>query len=205
MYSCNRSDKRHNLYLKWTKDSYKVQSTVRDVLAINSLSKSSIFTERLQVSFNLSKLDISQRASLVTSTIIRDISKGVAECSDSLSSFINLDLRDDDTLLVVWASSASDLAIYDALKNDSDSLTHSESSDGCNLYYFFNTSETQLWVDGAESYGLACSRNVSGSLQFSETCYIDECLSFITTNSETYSKSFVECSPLLVLWLFGTT
>ena len=40
----------------------------------------------------LSKLDISQRASLVTSTIIKDISKGVAECSDSLSSFINLDL-----------------------------------------------------------------------------------------------------------------
>ena len=163
VYSCNRSDKRHNLYLKWTKDSYKIQSTVRDVLARNSLSKSSIFTERLQVSFNLSKLDISQRASLVTSTIVKDISKGVAECSDSLSSFINLDLLaleldlHDDTLLVVWASSASDLAIYDALKKDSDNLTHSESSDGCNLYYFFNTSETQLWVDGAESYGLACS------------------------------------------------
>ena len=156
--------------MKWTKDSYKIQSTVRDVLARNSLSKSSIFTERLQVSFNLSKLDISQRASLVTSTIIKDISKGVAECSDSLSSFINLDLLaleldlHDDTLLVVWASSASDLAIYDALENDSDNLTHSESSDGCNLYYFFNTSETQLWVDGAESYGLACSRNNSQKL-----------------------------------------
>ena len=58
-----------------------------------------------------------------------------------------------------------------------------------------------MWVDGAESYGLACSRNVSGFLQFSETCYIDECLSFITSISENYSKSFVECSPLLVLWL----
>ena len=48
--------------------------------------------------------------------------------SDSLSPFINLDLLaleldlHDDTLLV-WASSASDLAIYDALKKDSDNLT----------------------------------------------------------------------------------
>ena len=58
-----------------------------------------------------------------------------------------------------------------------------------------------MWVDGTESYGLACSRNVSEFVQFSETCYIDQCLSSITTISETYSKSFVECSPLLVLWI----
>ena len=76
VYYCIISDKRPKLYLKWTKDSCKIQSIVRNAFSINSLSKSYIFTEMLNVSINLSKLDISRKASLVTSIIIiKDISK----------------------------------------------------------------------------------------------------------------------------------
>ena len=163
--------------------------------------------EQFQVSFSLTKIDIPRRASLVTSTIVKDVVKSVVEPSDSVSSFGELDMMDlkfdlqDDNLLIVCASSASDLALYDQLKRDSDCVTHSELSESHNLFYFFNTSEAQLWVDGARFYGLTCSQNVSGFLQLAEACYIDECYEFISIISDTYSKSFVECSPLLVLWL----
>ena len=65
----------------------------------------------------------------------------------------------------------------------------------------FNTTECKLLVDGAMYYGLTCPQNVYGFLQFEETCYFDECFDFISTIVSTYCKSFVECTPLVVLWL----
>ena len=50
-------------------------------------------------------------------------------------------------------------------------------------------------------YGLACPRNVFGFLEFEEICFFDECHAFIATIENTHSKRFVECTPLVVLWL----
>ena len=47
-------------------------------------------------------------------------------------------------------------------------------------------------------HGLTCPQNV---LQFEENCYFDECFEFIPTIVSTFCKSFVECTPLVVLWL----
>ena len=124
------------------------------------------------------------------------------------SSFDKFDLRKlefdlgDDKLLIVWASSASDQAMYDGLKKDSQNTNLSSlNSEGHDVYYMFNTTNSQLWVDGAMFYGLTYPQNVSGFLQFEETCYFDECFEFIHTIVSTYCKSFVECTPLVVLWL----
>ena len=74
------------------------------------------------MSFSLTKLDIPMKAWLITSTIVKDVSKSVTKCSDSVSAFDNLDLLDlelnlqDNRLLIVWESSASDLDLYDCLK-----------------------------------------------------------------------------------------
>ena len=134
--------------MKWKNNYYGVRTLVRDALS---------------------------EASLVTSTILKEISFSVAVCFDSLSSFENLDLRKlelnlvDDKLLIVWASSASDQTMYDRLKRVSQNTNLS-----ChNVYYMFNTTECQLWVDGAMFYGLTYPRNVSGFLQFEEMCYFD--------------------------------
>ena len=70
--------------------------------------------EQFHVSFNISNLTIQTRASLVTSTILKDVNLSVAASSGLFSQFDNLNLRKlefdlvDDKLLIVWASSASD-------------------------------------------------------------------------------------------------
>ena len=160
------------------------------------------------MSFSLRMLDIQSRASLVTSTIIRDITKRVVVCPDTVTSICKFDLAIlernlfDDTLLIVWASSASDSSLYKQFKRDSDNEDLSlMSNEGHTCYHLFNTSESQLWTDGVRFYGLSCPRNVSGFLEFEETCYLDQCTGFINTVLTTYSKSFIECSPLVVLWL----
>ena len=52
-----------------------------------------ITEEQFHVSCNLSNLTIQRRASLVTSTILKEVSLSVAACSDLFSPFDNLDLR----------------------------------------------------------------------------------------------------------------
>ena len=158
------------------------------------------------MSCNLSNFIIQRRASLVTFTILKEGSSSVAACFVLFSSFDKFDLRKlefdlgDDKLLIVWASSASDQAMYDRLKRDSqNTILSSLNSEGHDVYYMFNTTESQLWVDGAIFYGLICPQNVSGFLQFEETCYFDECFEFIPTIVSTYCKSFVECTPLVIL------
>ena len=74
------------------------------------------------MSCNLSNSTIQRRASLVTFTILKELSSSVAACFVLFSSFDKFDLRKlefdlgDDKLLNVWASSASDQAMYDRLK-----------------------------------------------------------------------------------------
>ena len=92
--------------------------------------------------------------------------------------------------------------MYDGLKIDSQNTNLSSlNSEGHDVYYMFNTTESQLCVDGAMFYGLTYPQNVSVFLKFEETCYFDECFEFIPTIVSTYCKSFVECTPLVVLWL----
>ena len=50
-------------------------------------------------------------------------------------------------------------------------------------------------------YGLTSPRNVYDFLEFEEICFFDECHAFLATIENTYSKHFVECTPLVVLWL----
>ena len=165
--------------------------------------------EQFHASFNLTNIIVEKRALLITATLAKDIKSSVVACSDS-SSFLldNVNLGNlefdllDDKLLIVWASSSSDLAMYDQLRKDSsDTSFDSVNSVGQNLYYLFNTTECQLWVDGAMFYGLTCPRNVYGFLEFEEICFFDECHAFIATIKNSYSKRFVECTPLVVLWL----
>ena len=102
----------------------------------------------------------------------------------------------------MWSSSSSDLAMYDQLRKDSsDTSVDSVNSVGKNFYYLFNTTECQLRVDGVMFYGLTCPRNVYDFLEFEEICFFDECHAFIATIENTYSKRFVECTPLVLLWL----
>ena len=63
--------------------------------------------------------------------------------------------------------------MYDRLKRDSQNNNLSPlNSEGHDVYYKFNTTECQLWVDGAKFYGLTCPQNVYGFLQFEGTCYL---------------------------------
>ena len=91
--------------------------------------------------------------------------------------------------------------MYDRLRGDSDNEALMPLSEGHNVYYLFNIPESQLWLDGAKYNGLSWFQNVSGFLQFAETCYIDKCNTFTSCIISTYRKSFLEISPLLFLWL----
>ena len=151
------------------------------------------------MSFSISKLDIKTRASLVTSTIIRDMSKRLVVCPDPVTSICKRNLFDDN-LLIVWASSASDLALCDQFKRDSDNKDLClMSNQGHTYYHLFNTSESQLCADGVKYYGFNCSRNVSGFLEFEKMCFLEQCSGFINIILSSYSKSFIECSKLVVL------
>ena len=156
------------MYLNWRKNSHDIRTLARDALnkdkALVSLPNSE---EQFYVSCNLSNFTIQRRASLVTFTILKEGSSSVAACFVLFSSFDKFDLRKlefdlgDDKLLIVWASSASDQAMYDRLKRDSQNTNLSSlNSEGHDVYYMFNTTESQLWVDGAMFYGLTCPQNV---------------------------------------------
>ncbi len=76
VYLCNKPDKRQKLYLKWKNNSCNVQSIVKDTLNKRTSSVTATYSEeQFQVSYNLEKFNIQTRASLVTSTIMKDISK----------------------------------------------------------------------------------------------------------------------------------
>ena len=197
VYSYNKSDTRHSLYLKWRKNSHDIRTLVRDALnkdkALVSLPNSE---EQFHVSCKLSNFTIQRSASLVTFTILKEISSSVTACFVLFLSFDKFDLRKlefdlgDEKPLIVWASSASDQAMYDGLKIDSQNTNLSSlNSEGHDVYYMFNTTGSQLWVDGAMFYGLTYPQNVSGFLQLEETCYFDECFEFIPTIVSTYCKS----------------
>ena len=74
VYSCNKPDKRHCLYLKWKKNSYNIRNIVRDSL---NTFKPEISRpcpeEQFHVSFNLTNIVVESRASLVTATLVKDI------------------------------------------------------------------------------------------------------------------------------------
>ena len=129
-----------------------MRDTLNKVKPLVSLPSSE---EQFHVSCNISNLTIRRRASFVTSTILKEGSLSVAACSGLFSPFDNLDLRKlefdlvDDKLLIVWASSASDQAMYDQLKRESRNKNLSPlNSEGHDVYYMFNTNECQLWVYG---------------------------------------------------------
>ena len=155
------------------KDSHNIRTLVRDALnKVKPLVSLPSSEEQFHVSCNLSNITIQRRATLVTSTILKEVSLSVAPCSDLFSPFDNLDLRKlefdlvDDKLLIVWASSASDQAMYDRLKRDSQNNNLSPlNSEAHDVHYMFNTTECQLWVDGAMFYRLTCPQNVYGFLQ----------------------------------------
>ena len=89
-------------------------------------------------------------------------------CPDPVTSItLDLDIIErnlfDDNLLTLWASLASDLALYEQFKKNSDGedlcLMNNQ---GHTCYHLFNTSESQLWADGVKFYRFSCPRNVSG-------------------------------------------
>ena len=83
-----------------------------------SFSKSPLFRRPVSSEFSLNEIE-SLRASLVTFTIVKAVSTSVVNCLDLVSYFGNLDLMaieldlQDGRLLIVWASSAGDLTMYD--------------------------------------------------------------------------------------------
>ena len=154
--------------------------------------------EQLQVSFSLSTLDIQGRASLVTSTIIKDIAKRVVVSPDSVTSICELDLGILERNLS-FVVGRLHVFLYKQFKTDSDNEDLSLANNECHMCYcLFNASESQLWADGIRFYGFSCPQNVSGFLKFEEICYLEQCNGFINTVLSTYSKSFIECSQLVV-------
>ena len=88
VYSCNKPDKRHCLYLKWKNNSYNIRNTVRDSLnTFNPVISRPCPEEQFHVSFNLTNIVVEKRASLVTATLAKDIKSSLVACSDS-SSFL---------------------------------------------------------------------------------------------------------------------
>ena len=71
--------------------------------------------------------------------------------------------------------------------------------EGHQSFFLFNNSESRLWGDGAKFYRLSYFRSVPGFLKFEEqSC---ECHLFIELVNNTYSESFIESNPLVIMWL----
>ena len=77
-------------------------------------------------------------------------------------------------------------------------------NEGCNTYFLFNNSESQLWIDGAKFYDVSNCKAQFGFLKFEEQCIIEQCYIFMKKITDTYSQTFIECSSLVVLWLVET-
>ena len=149
---------------------------------------------------------------MLTSRIARDIANSVPNSCKfnssldkfNVASFEGGDLLGDE-ILIVCASPASDSSVYDRLKRDRESESLDlVNSEGQNVCYLFNNSQSQLWLDGARFYGFNICKKVPGNLQFSVSCFWDTCFDFTENIMTNYVTSFIECRPLVVLWLMET-
>ena len=211
VHSCNKPEKRRKLYLKWKNNSHNIRSILKETLQCNDAPAvvSCLSIEKdFQVSLNLGHLSVENRTSLLTSALIKDIDNFVVKTVLNLScDGIDLESLEadlfNDNLLIIWASAASNLDTYNRLmiENDSECL-YLVNKEGKNVYYLFNNTESQLWADGAKFYGLTEPKNISGFLEFDELCYFLKCNDFIHTIMNKYSFTFIERSPLIVLWMF---
>ena len=153
-------------------------------------------------------MEIKERASLVTLTLIKDIcnyfnSKQHSELIlEKFDQHLVEECLVDDELLTICASSASDLNVYEELRRKVDTEYIDEvNSEGHKVFFLFNSSESRLWGDGAKYYGITNFRSIPGFLKFEEESCINECQNFIEVISNTYSEIFIERNPLVILWL----
>ena len=100
----------------------------------------------------LDSFDMNLKLSLLTSTLIRDIAdhyENRVSFNSTLENFDHVLIQDnllDDELILICSSSASDLKTYEELKQRVDNECIDEvNNEGCNTYFLFNNSESQLW------------------------------------------------------------
>ena len=121
IYSSNRLENRHKLYLRWVNNSHNIRTLLEKAINGN-LHVSSVTHEDLKVSLALHSFDINHKLSLLTSTLIRDITDQYENRESfnlTLENFDNVLIKDnllDDELLLICSSSASDLNTYEELK-----------------------------------------------------------------------------------------
>ena len=72
VHSCNKTEKRHKLFLKWKNNSCNIQFIVKD--GFNKSIPSVSAEDQFQVCYNLNKLDMQLRGLLIAFVAIKDVS-----------------------------------------------------------------------------------------------------------------------------------
>ena len=169
IFGRNGADLRKILYLKWKNNSHNIRNKVKEYDLNLSVSNN------FQVRVGLDLLSIESRTSLLTETILRDISARLQ--GDILT--INLppnqfdlakfesDLLHCDNVLIICSSVSSDLEFYDKLKNKySNSPLDCYNNLGQPLFHSFINYESILWLHGYNFYGSNGPKVIPGFLQF---------------------------------------
>ena len=123
------------------------------------------------------------------------------DCEDICWDSIKRNLL-DDRLMLIWSSAASDLSHYHELKDKDYRIDFS----GCNdsgkiFYYYYNSSQAQLRVDGCNFYHYKRPTSYGNLWEFESIDFI-QCNSFVTkfSNNE-YEHVIIEQTTLLLMWI----
>ena len=202
IFGRNRADLRKRLYLKWKYNSHNIRNKLKEY----DLNLS--FSNNFQVRIGLDLLSIQSRTSLITETILRDISAIFQ--GDNLT--INLppnqfdlakfesDLLHCDNIPIICSSVSSDLEFYDKLKNKySNSPLDCYNNLGQPLFHSFINYESILWLHGYNFYGSNGPKVIPGFLQFFELIQFEACKGF--ADSFKFTDNLIEKCTLILVWL----
>ena len=166
-----------------------------------------------QVCIILELLSIGNRASLITSAILRDIRASLN--GDNISTKLpssyfelrtmELNISDCDHILIVCFSVSSDLDLYDKFKNKYVNVPlETENNLGQPIFHFFIKYESKLWLDGCNYYHFQCPKIILGFLQFTEISQFDACKQFEDSLINNISDNLIEQSTLITIWIVST-
>ena len=181
----NNQAKRVKLYLKWKNNSHNIRELLERIINPDSTSQNMSFF----VSLSLDSLRPEGLASLQTSVMLREISQCMS--LSSLSPVVREEISwesiepdlQDDRLLLIWSSSASDLVTYHELKQKDErvsfDLNNSTTISNTQAYYYYNNSQAQLWVDGCNFYGYRRPSYFENFLNFENMIDLEQCDTFV--------------------------
>ena len=218
IYGRNSQAQRKSIYLKWKNNSHNIRELIERIINPPISSHSSIpsrslspclqspqstIKKSLVVSFSCDSFSVEKLPSLQTATIYRDVTHSMEsastfhcpdDCEDICWDSIERNLL-DDRLMLIWSSAASDLSHYHKLKDEDYRIDFS----GCNdsgkiFYYYYNSSQAQLWVDGCNFYHYKKPTSYGN--------FFFQCNSFVNKFSNyEYEHEIIEQTTLLLIWI----